>query len=402
MNVTLREGPVDKRPRVLCVDDEPAVLDSLRRQLHREFAIVGVESGSEALALLAEDAPFPVLMSDMRMPGLDGAAVLEQARSIRPDTVRVLLTGQADIDDAIAAVNDGNIFRFLVKPCPRPVLLKALSDAVGQHRMITAERELLEQTLRGSVAALLETLSLANPVAFARAARIQQIVRQLIDATGPENAWCIEIAAMLSQIGTVVLAPATLAKLNTGALLRPEEELQVRVLPWHAERLLAHVPRLEPVRQIIHDQAIPYERSESAHALEDARSGKELQLQRTTATGAQMLRVAVDLEALESRGARRHAALSTMGRRLGSYDPTLIKALLTGLEPETDETGALPVLTLMLDELRPGMTIARDVTDSAGRLLVGRGYKVTESLMERIRNWKDGTAVSEPIYVSSE
>jgi response regulator RpfG family c-di-GMP phosphodiesterase len=400
MNVTVNEA-IDKRPRVLCVDDEPAVLDSLRRQLHNEFAIVGVESGVEALALLDEGLPFAVLMSDMRMPGLDGAAVLEQARSIRPDTVRVLLTGQADIDDAIAAVNAGNIFRFLVKPCPRPVLLRALFDAVDQHRMITAERELLELTLRGSVAALLETLSLANPVAFARATRIQQIVRQLIDATAPENAWCIEIAAMLSQIGTVVLAPATIAKLNSGARLSPEEELQVRVLPWHAERLLAHVPRLEVVRQIIHDQAIPYDRSGPAHP-DRPGSSNEIQLERTAVLGAQMLRVAVDLEALESWGAHRHAALTTMGRRLGSYDPTLLKALLASVEPEVGEANALPMLTLMVQELKPGMTIARDVTDSAGRLLVGRGYKVTESLMERIRNWKEATAVREPIYVSSE
>ena len=123
-------------------------------------------------------------MSDMRMPVMDGAAVLAQARSARPDTVRILLTGQADLEDAVAAVNNGNIFRFLLKPCPRPVLVQALSDAVEQHRMITAERELLERTLRGSVAALFDVLSLANPLAFARAVRIQQIVLQLIEAIG--------------------------------------------------------------------------------------------------------------------------------------------------------------------------------------------------------------------------
>ncbi len=91
-------------------------------------------------------------MSDMRMPGMDGATVLTRARAVQPDTVRVLLTGQADMEDAVAAVNDGNIFRFLIKPCPRPVLVRALTDAVDQHRMITAERVLLERTLRGSVA----------------------------------------------------------------------------------------------------------------------------------------------------------------------------------------------------------------------------------------------------------
>jgi CheY-like chemotaxis protein len=376
---------VDKRPRVLCVDDEPAILDGLRRQMYADFAVVGVQSGREALTLLAADPSFAVLICDMRMPGLDGAAVLSQARLVQPDTVRILLTGQADMEDAVAAVNDGNIFRFLLKPCPRSVLAKALTDALRQHRMITAEKELLERTLRGCVAALLETLSLANPLAFARAMRIQLIVQELIEAIGPEGAWCIEIAAMVSQIGTVVLAPGTLHKLNTGSLLSAEEELQVRVLPWHAERLLEQIPRLEVVRQIIHDQTTPYDQADQG-------------LEAMATMGAQMLRLAVDLEAIDAGGIRRRAALRTLGRRHGAYDPALLSALVEKLEAEGDESEAVP---LMAHELRPGMTIVSDVTDGAGRLLVGRGYQVTESLIARIRHWKAATVISEPIYVSS-
>ena len=221
---------VDKRPRVLCVDDEPAVLDSLRRQLYAEFAVVGAESGPEALALLGKDPSFAVLVTDMRMPGMDGATVLARAKAMRPGTVRVLLTGHADVEDAIAAVNDGNVFRYLVKPCPRAVLVDALTDAVEEHRTIKAERELVEHTLRGSVSALFEVLSLANPTAFARAARIRAIVLEMVEAMRPEQAWRIEIAAMLSQIGTVVLAPETVSKLNAGLPLSPEERSQVDLL----------------------------------------------------------------------------------------------------------------------------------------------------------------------------
>ena len=387
-----RKPEVAIRPRVLCVDDEPAVLDGLMRQLHGEFSVVGAVSGEEALAMLADGPSFPVLMSDMRMPGLDGAAVLAQARLIKPDTVRVLLTGHSDIDDAVAAVNEGNIFRFLIKPCPRPVLLKALTDAVDQHRMITAEKVLLEQTLRGSVSALLETLSLANPMAFARATRIQQTVRQLIKATGEED-WRIEVAAMVSQIGTVVLAPETLYKLNGGLALTAEEELQVRVLPWHAERLLEQIPRLEVVRQIIHDQTIPYEQIRSRPAVGDTPGA---QAAMRAETGAQMLRLAVDLEALEARGLDRRAALSILGRRRGSYDPALLDALSTTAAPGDGEPGIMP---LMSSELQAGMMIVYDVTDSAGRLLVGHGYEVTESLIERIHNSKATTVIKEPIYV---
>jgi CheY-like chemotaxis protein len=382
----------DKRPRLLCVDDEPTVLDGLRRQLYAEFAVTGVDNGPEALTLLSQE-DFSVLMSDMRMPGMDGSELLTKAREVRPSTVRILLTGQADMEDAVAAVNDGNIFRFLIKPCPRPVLLRALTDAVEQHRMITAERDLLENTLRGSVAALFEVLSLANPMAFARAARIQRIVLQLIDINKPVGSWRIEIAAMLSQIGTVVLAPETVSKLNAGSPLSPEEQLQVHVLPWHAESLLAQIPRLEDVRQIIHDQSLTFEQHKTV-----AKEASADQTGADVAIGAQILKIAVDLESLEAGGIHRHVALGALQRRPGVYNPDLLACLTSTVEPER---GEVEVLQLLPHELKAGMTVVRDVTDSAGRLLVGRGYLVTESLIERIRNWKATTVISEPIYVSA-
>ena len=108
--------------------------------------------------------------------------------------------------------------------------------------MITAERVLLERTFRGSVAALFDVLNLANPLAFARAARIRQIVLEMVEAVHPKDAWRIEIAAMLSQIGSVVLAPEAVSKLNVGSPLSAEEQLQVNDLPGHAENLLAQNP----------------------------------------------------------------------------------------------------------------------------------------------------------------
>ncbi len=392
-------APADKRPRVLCVDDEPAVLDSLRRQLYAEFAVVGAGSGAEALAVLGRDPSFAVLMSDMRMPGMDGATVLAQALKTCPGTVRILLTGQAGMEDALAAVNDGNVFRFLIKPCPRPVLVKALTDAVEQHRAIMTERELVEGTLRGSVAALFEVLSLASPTAFARAARIRAIVAQMVEATRPPEAWRIEIAAMLCQIGTVVLAPETVAKLDAGSPLTPEEEALVDVLPRRAESLLAPIPRLDDVRQMIRDQMVPFEeQSRPSPSGRDKLWGAAPGAGTNVATGAGMLRIAVDLEALEAGGIHRRVALGVLGRRKGAYDPVLLDALLQMAGPEAAEPD---VLQLLSSELEAGMTVVRDVTDSSGRLLVGRGYQVTASLIERVRNWSATTVISEPIYVSA-
>lgn len=375
--------------RVLCVDDEPAVLEGLRRQLHQDAAVTGATSGEEALALLDKaDAPFAALVCDMRMPGLDGVAVLAAAREHHPDTVRLLLTGQADLDSAVAAVNEGNVFRFLMKPCPGPVLRRAIGDAVALHRALTAERELLEETLRGAVAALVDALALANPTAFARATRIQAIVRVLLAALEPPDAWRIEVAAMLSQIGTVVLAPETVAKLHGGRPLNEEEREQVRDLPHLAERVLAPIPRLEEVRRIIRDQHIPYER------LRRGSAGPE-----PASLGPRILRVATDLDTLEAGGVSRHDALAAMAGTAGFYDPSLLE-LLADAAADADE-GAPAVHAVGAEDLRPGLTIAQDVVDGEGRLIIGRGYAVTESLVDRLSNWR-GPAIREPIFVYAE
>jgi len=128
---------VTSLPRVLCVDDEPMLLAALKTSLHRRYDVTTAEGGLEALHLLRERGPFTVVISDFRMPGMDGARFLARARDVAPDTVRILLTGQAGLEDAIEVVNQGYIFRFLTKPCPPQVLLAAIENAVDQARLAT-------------------------------------------------------------------------------------------------------------------------------------------------------------------------------------------------------------------------------------------------------------------------
>jgi signal transduction histidine kinase len=127
-------GPSDGRERILCVDDEPRILNGLRRRLQDRFVVTVAPDGAAGLELLERQGPFAVVVSDMRMPGMDGAAFLKRVRARTADTVRILLTGHADVEAAIAAVNDGNVFRFLTKPCPPEVLISALDGAVRQYR----------------------------------------------------------------------------------------------------------------------------------------------------------------------------------------------------------------------------------------------------------------------------
>src|SRR4051794_20735889 len=105
------------RPRVLLVDDEVAVLDGLRRRLRTQFEIVTASSAAEATGVLEQSGNFAVVVSDMQMPVMDGARFLAVVRSRWPEAVRLLLTGHADINSALSAVNESQIFRFLCKPC---------------------------------------------------------------------------------------------------------------------------------------------------------------------------------------------------------------------------------------------------------------------------------------------
>jgi response regulator RpfG family c-di-GMP phosphodiesterase len=210
----LLSRPAAEAAPVLLVDDEVAILDGLRRQLRKRFTVHTANGGAEALELL-ESESVSVVVSDMRMPQMDGATFLSDVRSRYPNVVRILLTGQADTQAAITAVNEGQIYRFLTKPCPPEVLLEEIASAVELNRLVTAEKELLATTLRRTVEALITTLSLAQPAAFGRAVRITRTVTELAEALGIEEAWELEVTAMLSHLGAVTLPPTVLEKLDT-------------------------------------------------------------------------------------------------------------------------------------------------------------------------------------------
>jgi response regulator RpfG family c-di-GMP phosphodiesterase len=366
------------KPRILCVDDEPHVLDGLSRQLRRQFEVSTAVGGEAGLQLIEREGPFAVVVSDMRMPGMDGAAFLRQVRERTAETTRVLLTGQADLEAAIAAVNQANIFRFLTKPCPPEVLGTALQAAAEQHRIVTAERVLLEQTLRGSVAALTEVLSLANPAAFGRATRARQYVERLADHLALPDRWQVEVAAMLSQLGCVTLPPETAEKLYHGRPLTAEERAMADRLPRLAAQLLASIPRLEGVRDIILHHGRRVDGSDTAEQIP---------------IGARLLKVVLDFDELQAQGVAPKLALDTLRGRAGWYDPAVLQALAALLgEHATEE-----VREMRLRDVRPGMSFAEDVVTRKGMLLIPRGQDVTLGLIERIRNFSEHLGVREPV-----
>jgi response regulator RpfG family c-di-GMP phosphodiesterase len=237
--------------KILCVDDEPLVLDGLKRCLHERFCIDTATSADAALNLIDTQGPYAVVVSDLRMPGTDGIRFLAMVRQRAPDSVRVMLTGQADFETAIAAVNEGNIFRFLCKPYQGDALVKALTAAHEQYQLVTAERDLLEQTLSGSVRVLTDVLSLVSPAAFGRAQRVRRMVEQMCAQMQIASSWHIQVAAMLSQVGLMALPPEVVEKVHRGQPLSDAEQRMLAEHPEIGRDLVGNIPRLQEVADII-------------------------------------------------------------------------------------------------------------------------------------------------------
>jgi response regulator RpfG family c-di-GMP phosphodiesterase len=230
--------------KVLFVDDERHILDAFRNNLRKRFAVTTAQGPEAGLQALETEGPFATVVSDLKMPGMDGVAFLSRAREISPDTTRIMLTGHAGMDASIQAVNQGQVFRFLTKPCPMPDLLAALEAGVRQYRLITAERELLHGTLRGTIKLLTEALGLANPLAFGKSQRIKALVGRLSKVMTMKSTLELELAAMLSHIGCMGLPQQILEKVETGKKLTAQESSLYREHPRLGAMLIQHIPRL--------------------------------------------------------------------------------------------------------------------------------------------------------------
>lgn len=369
--MSMDEYGFDTRLRVLCVDDEPAVLEGLELSLRKHYEVDIAGGGEQALQLM-RTGDYAVLLSDMRMPGINGAALLATARKHFPDTVRVLLTGYADVAAAAAAINDGQIFRFLVKPCPPATVQKALADAVQQYRLQTAERSLLERTLRGAVQALTEVLSLTDSDAFARAAQVQKLSLAIANKLDLQPIWALELAAMLAPLGRVSLPPELIQREASGEALRRESDREaISRVPEVTQRLLAPIPRLEPVRDILREAG----RETGARSLFSNPSTA------STAKLARVLRLATQFVDQQARGDSFGVAIGELRSQFG--DSELIAAIeeIKGAQSEELEVRTIPVRML-----RIGMSLCDDLLTQSGQRLVPRGYEVNASLVERIRN----------------
>ena len=380
-------APSKPLPRILCVDDEENILKAIQRSLRKKFEIHTAVSGREGLEVLAQDGPFQVVVSDMKMPGMNGATFLSHVRKASPQTVRLLLTGFAEFDTVVAAINQGHIFRFLAKPCSAGDLLQAIEAGVAQYRLQTAEQVLLEQTLKGSITALTEVLSLASPEAFGRAQRISTLVTALAPRLGLQDAWWTEMAAMMSQIGTITLPNETALRLYHGSDLSDREKTMIARIPQVNRQVLENVPRLDPILEIYDWLDKNFDGSGEPKS---KIRGEDIPL------GARILRVALRVEQLQSLGFAPSRIMDDMRAQEGVYDPQIIEMVGSVVDDAGNDAGVRGVTAI---ELRTGMVLKEEVRASNGLLLVAGGQEVTVSLLERIHNYNDTVGLKLPMWV---
>jgi response regulator RpfG family c-di-GMP phosphodiesterase len=372
--------------RVLFVDDEPNVLEGIQRTLRKQVELQTASSGAEALSLIRESGPFAVIISDMRMPAMNGAQFLAKVREREPDTVRMILSGHADLEATIAAVNEGHIYRFLTKPCPTDRLLAAVEDGLNQHRLLTAERVLLEQTLSGAVKMLIEILGMVSPAASSRAARLQRYTNELSGALGLTPHWEWGLAAFVSQIGYVALPKEMLFKVEACQALNEEEKRLYESHPEVASKLLAAIPRLEDVAAIVTAQF---------GALNHNDLPEDLHQWDIRHAGQLLLRGAIEYDRLVSRGASRESAINTLRQSTLRFPSSVLNAFA---RLSASAKGTM-IRQIRLADLTVGMTLDEDLVSPKGIRLVPSGTEVTTTLMIRLTSIAGGVGVAEPFRV---
>jgi CheY-like chemotaxis protein len=363
---------------VLFIDDDLKILNSFKRSLIPEFKVFVAESPEEGLRMLEEKGPFSVLVSDMRMPGMNGVEVLSRAREINPDTVRVLLTGYADQQAAIDAVNKGNVFRFLTKPCGLHTLIPVLEEGVRRYQLAMIEKGVAERTLSGVASLLNQVLTIVNPAAQRKACRLKRYCRHMAYACAPQDRWVVETAAMLSQLGGLTAASGE----PVGGNVPGNDQGLYEI----ASRLLMHVPRFERIVAILSMLDKTFRNPTRPASSEQERSVR---------LGRRILQTAIGLDNYLSAGHAPSAALSMLRADPDRYDPACVELLTDydfGLHNEV-------LLYVRSKELTTRMILAEDLRANDGVLLATKGQPVSESLLRSLRACARTVGFQEPVGV---
>ena len=363
--------------KILCVDDEESILRGFQLNLRKDFELHLASDGVEGLEIFEKEGGFALVLSDMRMPRMNGAEMLAEIKKRDHEVSTILLTGHTDFDSAMAAVNDGNVFRMLSKPCPPERLIKVLNDGLEQYDLIRSKRILLDQTLRGAVDALAESLSTAKPLFFGRVQRVRRMANELAMKQDVPNAWRVDVASVFSQLAYLALPENVTEDVYYRRDLSKEVKALLAKFPEDTRNILNKIPGLEEVGEILKSVDVQYRFEE------EKEDGVRL--------AASILKVALDFDYYEEQGYNRSIIVSTLKERNKDYDPKITQSL-SDLIVIAEETSTLQ--EIKIDDIDIGMRLSQELRLDDGFLIAAAGTDVDRQLLKVIRNYNSCYAES--------
>lgn len=361
------------KPQILCIDDDEGVLAGLKLSLRNVGEVHTATSGYAGLELAESLPDLAVVICDMRMPGITGDIVLGQMHRRFPDVTRVLLTGFSDTPAAIRAINEGRIFRFLNKPCGREEMIETIGDAIAQYRLVTSEKQLLEQTVKGCIEALSDALAMASPATYGQAKRTCELLAQVARECHFEASWSMEMAITLGNLALVELPADVQERLLIGARLNPEQQKRVQAAKMRSFTILQKIPRIEPVLDLL--IALDPSLSKEYFLNVDQRTKLSSQVE--------AIRFVQRFVQLESSAVPYTRALQELLAEMPQARPfvdALDKNRDQNLNPNT-------TVELPLSAIKEGMVLAQPIYTLHGLLLTPAGYVVNESFPDRLREY---------------
>lgn len=374
--------------RIMFVDDDENILQAFKRILRGRYELTFHTKASDAIAELEsnKENPYAVIVSDFRMPEIDGAKFLARAKQIVPNTVRILLTGYADINAAISVINEGNIFRFMTKPCPNETLINAIEEGIKQYKLIIAEKELLAETLKGTIRLLVDILSAMNPIVFSRANKVRNLCKNIARRLDAHNLWEVEISALLSMVGCVTVPTEIIEKRFS---FKPMTEQEKNVFDKQltiANSFIKNIPRLEGIANAISlSNKTTFELPGTPF---NGELGPELI--------GNLIKLANDYFDQVEMGKTTEQIRLYFEENSAKYYKTYLSALEA--EIRGFEQGFV-IKEVHLTDLMPGDILADNITDDSGRVLVSKGIAITQVLKLRLANFSEFKPIKLPIKI---
>lgn len=399
--------------KILIVDDDEHLLDALKRCLSKarpKWQLEFAANGTDAMAKLTEDN-FDVLLTDIEMQEMTGATLLLECsiaspstmrvdglellrlmREMSPNTIRIMLTGNADQQTAIDAINQGSIFRFYSKPCQHQQLGDGIDAALRQYELEKSEHELLEKTLAGSVKVLVDVLSISDPISFGHTERVRNWAETVANKLEIRQSWKLKMAATLAQLGNIAIPPAIMDKLTNDEELSAIEQEIVDASPAIARDLISNIPRLAPVAEIV---ALQKRGFDGTGFPEDGPVGAELPLE------ARILRILVDLDRHTRSTVSIATAFELLKSSAAAYDLVLLNNIREVLISEVSPQDACLAkdMNLPVSLLRPGDILLTDLKMINGRLILSADNAITTAHLHKLRAMEKMEKFEEPVRI---